>query len=403
MNRSTQIQFLRFGTTGSFPASIYRLDDLKKTVEHCERLHHQDNVNMVQQTNMTLEEKAGQLLRRLTDGYHQTYGVGSMTCAIYDTAWVAMVAKTVNGRTQWLFPDSFRHLLDHQLPNGGWESYASEVDGILNTMAALLALCKHVANPYQLAGQMPPDMASRLSRATEFLRAQLQQWDVGSTVHVGFEILIPTLLDLLEEAGITFDFKQRHLLMAIRDIKMSKFNVSVLYKNISMTALHSLEAFIGKIDFDRVSHHTVSGSMMGSPSSTAAYLIHRSTWDEESEAYLWHVITAGEGRGNGGVPSAFPSTLFEITWVCDIDAELFIEHRSTDIGTRFYQHSLRVGLPVKLLVLIDWSCLQTSWRHHSLLKRVSLGLVDIFQRRRGYVADFMVFSAACGCRRRRHS
>ncbi|KAL2015847.1 hypothetical protein VTK56DRAFT_4694 [Thermocarpiscus australiensis] len=80
-----------------------------------------------------------------------------------------------------------------------------------------------------------------------------------------------------------------------------------------MTAVHSLEAFTDKIDFDKVAHHKVNGSMMGSPSSTAAYLMNASHWDKEAEAYLRHVIKAGTGQGNGGLPSAYPFTYFEYT------------------------------------------------------------------------------------------
>ncbi len=111
--------------------------------------------------------------------------------------------------------------------------------------------------------------------------------------------------------------------------KMSHIDLSVLYGNAKTTMLHSLEAFCGKINFDQVSHHKVFGSMMASPSSTAAYLTYRSTWDDESEAYLRHVISAGEGKENGGVPSAFPSTLFEITWVGNFHASDNVETSSS--------------------------------------------------------------------------
>jgi len=39
------------------------------------------------------------------------------------------------------------------------------------------------------------------------------------------------------------------------------------------------------------------------------------SWDEEAEAYLRLVIECGDGEGKGGVPSAWPSTNFEILWV----------------------------------------------------------------------------------------
>lgn len=102
--------------------------------------------------------------------------------------------------------------------------------------------------------------------------------------------------------------------MAINAAKLSRFKPEFLY-HFKSTAIHSLESFIVKIDFDKVKHHLVYGSMMGSPASTAAYLMNTSTWDDEAEEYLKHVISWAAGKGIGGVPSAFASTYFEYTWV----------------------------------------------------------------------------------------
>jgi hypothetical protein len=53
--------------------------------------------------------------------------------------------------------------------------------------------------------------------------------------------------------------------------------------------------------------------MMGSPSSTAAYLMHASVWDDEAEAYLRKVLKYSAGRGNGSVPCAWPTSVFEVS------------------------------------------------------------------------------------------
>ncbi|KAL8784071.1 MAG: hypothetical protein Q9213_004198 [Squamulea squamosa] len=54
--------------------------------------------------------------------------------------------------------------------------------------------------------------------------------------------------------------------------------------------------------------------MFASPSSTAAYLIRSSQWDEDAERYLKWAIETGSGKRNGSVPNVFPSTNFEIIW-----------------------------------------------------------------------------------------
>ncbi|KAL9070875.1 MAG: hypothetical protein Q9157_005668 [Trypethelium eluteriae] len=158
------------------------------------------------------------------------------------------------------------------------------------------------------------NLTGRIEKATSALRSLLDQWKVEATVHVGFEILIPALLAYLEQEGLHFDFPGKTQLYAINAKKLTKFKPEYLYTNVKMSALHSLEAFIGKLDFDRVQHHKVRGAFMASPSSTAAYLMNSSTWDNECEAYLRNVVVNGEGNSTGGIPSAFPSNIFELTW-----------------------------------------------------------------------------------------
>lgn len=241
--------------------------------------------------------------------------IGFMTCAIYDTAWVSMVAKETENGKIWRFPECFRYIINLQQADGGWPSYAADVDGILNTAASLLALLAHQKSPYQITDYSARELSQWVSSATESLRRKLQAWDVEKAVHVGFEILVPTLLTLLDEEGVSFDFAGRGTLMALNKFKMSHFEVAELYSPVKSTALHSLEAFAGKLDYDKVRHHKTFGAYMASPSSTAASLIYSSSWDNESEEYLKWTLAAGVGQGSGGVPSAFPSTYFELTWV----------------------------------------------------------------------------------------
>ena len=103
--------------------------------------------------------------------------------------------------------------------------------------------------------------------------------------------------------------------MALNTTKMSKFKPEYLYSKQKLTAIHSLEAFIGQIDFNQVRHHKEFGAFMATHSSTAAYLMHSSPWDDEAETYLHTVLELGAGQNSGGVPSAFLSTYFEVTWV----------------------------------------------------------------------------------------
>lgn len=141
----------------------------------------------------------------------------------------------------------------------------------------------------------------------------LQTWSIGDTVQVGFEILVPCLLRLLEQHGIRFKFAGHRRLLELHEEKVKCFEPEIVYADQAHTLLHSLEALIGLIDFDQVGHHcTKKTGMFGSPSATAAYLIYCSSWDDKAESYLRATLRAS---GNGTVPSAFPTCVFEIAWV----------------------------------------------------------------------------------------
>lgn len=278
------------------------------------------------------------LLADLLDGYNHQYGLGAMTCSVYDTAWVANVVKTVAGVPQYLFPSAFSFVLDAQLPDGSWNAHyypedanqsilaspnASQnlLDSILPTMAALYTLNVHAASPHQLQpARFPaPSLHIRTARAAASLEKMLHKWRIDTCNAVGFEVLVPALLDLLGAQGFTFEFPDRPRLLKIRAAKIQRVQPLLSHGKAPMTLLHSLEAFhdwnIKAFDIESVKDRLVRGSVMASPAATASYLIKSPTWDDEAEAYLRLAIECGEGRGKGGVPSAWPSTNFETLWV----------------------------------------------------------------------------------------
>ncbi|KAI6355127.1 hypothetical protein MCOR25_008332 [Pyricularia grisea] len=262
-----------------------------------------------------IDQQAADLTRHLLDNYDPESGAGFMSATVYDTAWLALIQKpSASGQRQWLFPKCFQYILDTQLADGGWEAYRSEVDGILNTTASLLALSRHASEPLQIEFVSIAEVEHRIERATAALLQRLSVWDVAETTHVGFEIIVPTMLRLLKEQGISFEFHGESFLMDMYAAKMSRFRPEYLYGKTQHTALHSLEAFMGQIDYTKVAHHKVGGAIMASPSSTAAYLIGLpgSAWDDEAENYLAAVLKTRDGTS---VPSAFPSTNFEFSWV----------------------------------------------------------------------------------------
>lgn len=266
---------------------------------------------------LPLEVEAAELVRKLKDSQSNKIRSRFFSTSIYDTSWVSMVAKSEGPQQRWLFPMSFDFLLKSQSRQGGWEQGLSTVDGILNTLAALLSLLKHQRTPLDNGSTnlSPDQLGERISRATDWLQTNLQRWDVEATDQVGFEILIPSLLGLLSEYSIHFRFPASHRLKELNREKLSRFSTRMLYGEEKSTLIHSLEAFIRVVDFDKLHHHLTDGSMMASPSSTAAFLMYSSKWSDAAENYLRRVVSNSQDGDRGGFPSAYPSTVFEISWV----------------------------------------------------------------------------------------
>jgi len=270
-------------------------------------------------SSVDVSAEAEALISHLADRCSRGEPLGSMSASIYCTAWVSMIQKPTDGGRSWLFPQAFQYVLDKQSLKGSWGHGSlgtNDVDIILNTMAALLSVLKH-RNEAKLRGYdlEIADLDGRIKSGTACLKQKLEHWDVARTEHVAFEILIPTHLSLLHLEGVEFQFTGLKKLTELNTLKMAKFMPEFLYGTPKTTMIHSMEAFVGKIDFDRLKHRLEEGSMMYLPSSTAAYLMNVSAWDDEAEAYLRMVLDKSEVSGSGGFPAAYPSEVFEIGWV----------------------------------------------------------------------------------------
>ncbi|KAI5795733.1 ent-kaurene synthase [Geopyxis carbonaria] len=267
----------------------------------------------------SLDDQTVPLVDYVSQAVGRTHAFGNLTSQVYDTAWVSMVRKPNNYAPGILspgplFPECLQYVLDQQLPCGGWESYDSDMDGVVNTLAGLLALKKNSYPPH--SGIPPKDMKVRIEGAIKFLEEKLEVLDIASTDHVGFEIIIPSMLELLEQEGISFDFPSKALLMELNQKKLSKIPSSIWSGKLQTTITHSLEAFAGKQDFSGLQNQRIFGGMGSSPSSTAAYLMYSATWDEQAENYLRMVISSRKpGPGYGGVPGMYPTTGFEVLWI----------------------------------------------------------------------------------------
>ena len=195
-----------------------------------------------------IESRASALIEEISKQYLSSQN-GTWTVAIYDTAWVSMV---VHPDGHWAFPECFQYVLDSQSASGGWLGGDSQIDGILNTMAALLAIQKHRRRD-ESSGLSGMDLNAGLEKATSrglaYLQEALNGWRVEDCMHVGFEILVPALQKMLASYSINIEFPGQETVMALNAQKLSKFNIEWLYGPQQLTVLHSLEAFIDTCDF----------------------------------------------------------------------------------------------------------------------------------------------------------
>ena len=113
-------------------------------------------------------------------------------------------------------------------------------------------------------------------------------WKPQSGAHAGSDILIPTLLPMLEHEGIFLRFPSRSGLTALHTRILEDFNSQVIYSNVQSPALRLSKAFLDCVECDRFSPLNAHRGIMGSLSSKAAYLIGFKRWDgdENSETYL---------------------------------------------------------------------------------------------------------------------
>lgn len=104
-------------------------------------------------------------------------------------------------------------------------SSISQIDGILNAASGLLAVQTHAREILQMHELEQIDLHKQVRLAKQSLSQQLKAWNVEATRHVGFELIVPALLELLEDEELSpnFEFEGKGKLMAINTAKLSRF------------------------------------------------------------------------------------------------------------------------------------------------------------------------------------
>ncbi|MGC9347300.1 MAG: hypothetical protein ACP5JG_04100 [Anaerolineae bacterium] len=214
----------------------------------------------------------------------------------YDTAWLARLSGFETKALQWL--------RDHQLPDGSWGTdipmYAH--DRAASTLAAIAAL--------RQAGTALNAPEIRLARdaAARYLQA-LKLDACGSTV--GFELIVPSLLQEVQALGVRLDVDEdllQHLIWA-RQAKLSalpdrkidrRFTPSFSVELVGQDHLHLLDAN---------NLQAGNGSIAYSPSASAFFAKYVKPDDPDALAYLNEMV-----NGDGAISYVGPIEVFDRGW-----------------------------------------------------------------------------------------
>jgi len=248
----------------------------------------------------------------------------------YDTAWVAGVPASGHHRAPH-FPLALQWLVDHQWPDGSWGGAVRyEHDRILCTLAALA--------PLATFGRRAVDQAC-VTAGTRYL------WQHGHLLAgepaelVGFELLLPALVQRAQRAGIAVP-PHLDIYGTQRAEKLRMIPPEALYSP-RVTVVHSLE-FLGE-DADLAGLRAArgaNGALGNSPAATAFYVAR--SGDPRAHGYLEECLSRS---GGAMAPVLHPCETFEALWAA---YHLFLAgvpaHRLlTPVERAALGHALRTG------------------------------------------------------------
>ncbi len=221
-----------------------------------------------------------------------------MSPSAYDIAWLARLDQSGRGEARW--PGLIDWLLENQLADGSWGGTVVYYhDRIISTLAALIALHTY---------RHDPRTPCAIQRAERYLWQHLHLLRRDPFELVGFELLLPTLLQEAQSLGLNVP-RHTYGYGEIQTAKLRLIPPEMLYSP-RVTVAHSLE-FLGRAgDPDRLREaRSDNGSLGCSPSATAYYLSFHAD-DQCAWTYLESVQT-----GNPQTVYLYPFHIFELTWV----------------------------------------------------------------------------------------
>jgi halimadienyl-diphosphate synthase len=224
-----------------------------------------------------------------------------ITGGAYDTAWVASVPM-LEERRSTRFPTTLQWLADNQLSDGSWgSSVRYEHDRIICTLAALAPLAEF--------GRRAEDRKA-VEAGTRYL------WQHGHLIGsepvelVGFELLLPTLVDRARTSGVAVP-PHLDIYAAQRQRKLQLIPPQALYSP-RTTVVHSLEFLGEQVDLAKLAlAQGDNGAIGNSPAATAYFLRQTQLDNPQAMGYLEKCL---DHTGGSMAPVLHPCETFELLW-----------------------------------------------------------------------------------------
>jgi halimadienyl-diphosphate synthase len=191
---------------------------------------------------------------------------------------------------------------------------------MISTVAALVAL-NEFGDPAQ-------DAVS-IRRGENYLHQNFRFLHQDLCETVGFELILPTLLDKARQLNMSLPYAQCDRYHLIRQKKLQLLPPDLLYSR-QISSTYSLEFMGNELDISRtIELQETNGSLGNSPSATA-YFLRECRDNPEARRYLAEAVEAG-----GGVAVPFhPAEIFNKSWVLyNLDLVGFLAHPSDEIKT----------------------------------------------------------------------
>lgn len=241
-------------------------------------------------------------------------GEGIINPVPYDTAIVSWIPKLDN-TFEPEFPECLQWLRNNQLSDGSWgtdkPTYA--YGNVLCTLAAIIALKKWNKNDFD---------SKIISNGEKALKHLAKLIDLEKYETIGYEILLPMLLNQSKQLKLKVPFEELEIKYLFEEkFKSIKFHQQKYGWNQKHTFWFSLEMISGLTQTSDKKLFALNdillesnGSVCGSPSATAFYLMTKRIEDKVDIPLTYQYIKDIVDTNKGGVPPLFPSDTFELSF-----------------------------------------------------------------------------------------